>query len=275
MKTSKKIREKRKTKQITQINKTRKKNKIIIENDIELLKKRNKSALKELIKEYPQLQINRFLEFKPQIIQLGEKKLIMRIGRTKYESPYGLIIQDFGAHNPIFSMKLNIVKQKDVIFIVALQGNPEVNNTIKHLTKELKMPIPNYMFQELKKYAKQEGFKKIKLRKPQTLAYYDVPAELPYGKIYDKIFRKHELTITEAKKINQFLDILKIHDQRINLKRLRKNKKMEIARTKSILKEVLYEFMVFETRSNMKKLYYNFARKNGFKKREEYFEIEL
>lgn len=275
MKTSKKIREKRKTKQITQINKTRKKNKIIIENDIELLKKRNKSALKELIKEYPQLQINRFLEFKPQIIQLGEKKLIMRIGRTKYESPYGLIIQDFGAHNPIFSMKLNIVKQKDVIFIVALQGNPEVNNTIKHLTKELKMPIPNYMFQELKKYAKQEGFKKIKLRKPQTLAYYDVPAELPYGKIYDKIFRKHELTITEAKKINQFLDILKIHDQRINLKRLRKNKKMEIARTKSILKEVLYEFMVFETRNNMKKLYYNFARKNGFKKREEYFEIEL
>lgn len=275
MKTSKKIREKRKTKQITQINKTRKKNKIIIENDIELLKKRNKSALKELIKEYPQLQINRFLEFKPQIIQLGEKKLIMRIGRTKYESPYGLIIQDFGAHNPIFSMKLNIVKQKDVIFIVALQGNPEVNNTIKHLTKELKMPIPNYMFQELKKYAKQEGFKKIKLRKPQTLAYYDVPAELPYGKIYDKIFRKHELTITEAKKINQFLDILKIHDQRINLKRLRKNKKMEIARNKPILKEVLYEFMVFETRSNMKKLYYNFARKNGFKKREEYFEIEL
>lgn len=275
MKTPKNIRKKRKAKQITQINKTRKKNKIIIGNEIELLKKRNKLVLKVLIKEYPQLQIDRFLEFKPQILQLGEKKLIMRIGQTKYESPYGLIVQDFGSHNPIFSMKLNVVKQKDVIFIVALQGNPEVNNTIKHLTKKLKMPIPNYMFQELKKYAKQEGFKKIKLRKPQTLAYYDVPAELPYGKMYDKIFRKHELTITEAKKINQFLDTLKIHEQRINLKRLRKNKKMEIERNKPILKEVLYEFMVFETRNNMKKLYYNFARKNGFKKREEYFEIEL
>jgi len=66
---------------------------------------------------------------------------------------------------------------KKTIYIESIQGGHKKKSSLNEFRRLLKgKPWQNYLVEEVEKHAKSLGFKKIKIRAPETLYYYHHPA---------------------------------------------------------------------------------------------------
>ncbi|MBI4043892.1 MAG: hypothetical protein HY393_03755 [Candidatus Diapherotrites archaeon] len=105
------------------------------------------------------------------------------IGRSTYESSVGVgIYPGRSTEEPIPVRRDSALVQaklgfeRKAVIIEALQGKRGNVKDVQRMNAALGMPWPNYLLQETEKHARACGFKKVKIRKPETLYYYKHPA---------------------------------------------------------------------------------------------------
>lgn len=100
-----------------------------------------------------------------------------KLTKSRYESgiAYGIgqIANEEDPITIIASLKLGFEKQ--AVVIESIQGNREAKEKIVELNRALREPWANYLLRCVEEDARRAGYTQIKIRKPETLYYYNNP----------------------------------------------------------------------------------------------------
>ena len=83
-------------------------------------------------------------------------------------------LQSIQLTNPIAQIKLGF--SRDAVVIEAIQGKKGMAKLIMQVNKDVGEPWPNYLLKEVETHARACGFKRIRIRRPEKMHYYKLPA---------------------------------------------------------------------------------------------------
>lgn len=102
----------------------------------------------------------------------GSRKYIFEVTEPYYESDFVLGIIHENKQGQSTIARLSTGFEKDTLIIESMQNSPNKNNLLNEFRRLSKKQTLQFMLDEVQRLAKERRFKEIKIRRPQTLYWY-------------------------------------------------------------------------------------------------------
>lgn len=103
---------------------------------------------------------------------------IMRVDRSKWESPISIRVSRGASDLPIMEAKLGFTSR--AVIIEAIQGVSGREDSVRSFERMSGMPLANLIMQNVEEQAYRCRFTQVKIRRPETLQWYNEP-QVPDG----------------------------------------------------------------------------------------------
>lgn len=180
----------------------------------------------------------------------------LKLFSPEWDSPVGIALfeKNIDGRKKIASACLDF--EENTVKILSIQGTKEAQKDLQMFSLMNKMSWANFLVKEIEQHARNEGYKKAKILRPEFQKFYKEPFIDPF---IDMPKLNKKLKESMQKKFGENLAWME-HEKWISY-------------TKEI-EEIQKEF-IEKIRTNMRKLYYGLAKKEGYRKNKEYFEKTL
>lgn len=132
------------------------------------------SAGDELIIRYGLAFLRRF-----PVLRLNNGLIRIHLFESEFESPIGIGVffrekRDQKPKDTCTGM-IKLGFEKDTVIVEAMQGMPNSIRQIDKINRFLQQPWANFIISVIEKHAKKKGYKQVKIRKAETLHYFQKP----------------------------------------------------------------------------------------------------
>jgi hypothetical protein len=105
--------------------------------------------------------------------KIAKGKYVARIERSFHESGISYVVEANYSSGSIPLCCLKIGFDRQAVIIEAMQGEAEFGREIKEMNQKLGKPWANYLLQCVETDARRAGYTQVKIRRPETLYYYE------------------------------------------------------------------------------------------------------
>jgi hypothetical protein len=147
-------------------------------------------------------------KFKPVTLESNHQWFKAEVASMRYESPVGIVLSELDGPNPLYRVNLDYVKlgfERGAVCIEAVQGERRRVKSLKHFEKIVGMPWPNFIIKKIEATARRLGYKQVRFRGVESLAYYKSP-DIPFDDIRE--YRSRHPDETKGLEDGEIFDII-------------------------------------------------------------------
>jgi len=119
------------------------------------------------------------ISFKERTVVEGKTgSITVKVASARYESPVAIVLERKQKSNRALARVIASAKlgfEKEAVIVEALQGGYKVIGSLEQVKLKTGMPWASFLLKQVEEHARENGFKAVKLRRPETLHYYQAP----------------------------------------------------------------------------------------------------